>query len=261
LLALMTGMRSRRASIAALLGTGTNMGNLLRFVFLVSSEFSICPVPGTICAYYYPTTNMLTKHVISRPNVAAALFLCAAVTAAHGAPEPALSLTAGLSAHTPHNAPGVRSGGGFRGGFALPASLPAGNLRIPLEWGFALRTASLRFSDTFDRLTFTDLQVPFLMHGDLFGWKFIEPIALWTPSYTVDAVSEDAEGGQIAYTDGLRTRFNMAFGAGLQGVYRGFRLRAYGAYNIFPPVTGSKMTTTDWVIEAAVPLFWKRGTR
>jgi hypothetical protein len=178
-----------------------------------------------------------------------------------GAKEPALSLTAGLSRHTPHDAPGVHSGGGFRGGFTLPANLPAGTLLIPMEWGFTLRTASLRFDDSFDRMVFTDLQIPILFHGDLFGWKYLEPLAIWTPAYTVDLASKAPGGEEISNTDALRTRINMGFGGGLQAVYRGFRLRAYGSYNIFPPIAGADMTYTDWVLEAAVPLFWKRGTR
>ena len=175
------------------------------------------------------------------------------------AAEPALSLTGGISRHTPHDAPGVHSGGGFRGGFTLHSNLPAGTLLIPMEWGFALRTASLRFEDSFDRVVFTDLEVPILFHGDLFGLKYVEPLAIWTPSYTLDMVSKGPDGAEISNTDGLRTRFNMGFGGGVQAVYRGFRLRAYAAYNIFPPITGAEMTYTDWVLEAAIPLFWKRG--
>ena len=175
--------------------------------------------------------------------------------------EPTLSLTAGLSRYVPQDAPGVRSGSGFRGGFTLPATLPAGTWRIPVEWGFSLRTATLRFSDSFDRAVFTDFQIPLLVHGDLFGWKYLEPLAIWTPSYTLDMTFSNAAGDEIPGTDGLRTRFNMGFGGGLQGVYRGFRLRAYGAYNIFPPIAGADMTCTDWVVEAAVPLFWNRGDR
>jgi hypothetical protein len=174
------------------------------------------------------------------------------------ASEPSLSLTAGLSRHLPHHAPGVRPGGGMRAGFTMPAALPAGNLLIPMEWGFSLRTASLRFQDTFGRAVFTDFQVPILVHGDLFGWNLMEPLAIWTPAYTLDMVSRNADGEEISNTGGLRTRFNMGFGGGLQGVYRGFRLRAYGAHNIFPPIAGARLTYTDWVIEAVVPLFWKR---
>src|SRR6187402_448644 len=77
-----------------------------------------------------------------------------------GAAEPALSVTAGLSRRMPHEAPGVRGGGGFRGGFTLPATLPAGTLLIPLEWGVSLRTASLRFEDSFDRIVFTEFEIP-----------------------------------------------------------------------------------------------------
>jgi hypothetical protein len=180
--------------------------------------------------------------------------------AAHGGvSEPSLSLTAGVSRNTPHAAPHVHSGGGMRGGFSLSTALPAGTLVIPMEWGFSLRTASLRFDDSFDRLVFTDIQMPVLFHGDLFGWKYLEPLVMWTPAYTLDAVSKGPDGTKISNTDGLRTRFNMGFGGGVQAVYRGFRVRAFGSYNIFPPIAGAEMTTTDWVLEAAVPLFWKRG--
>lgn len=190
-------------------------------------------------------------------------FFCALLVGLFPVPlsaaEPALSLTAGMSRHTPLDGPGVHSGSGIRAGLALPATLPAGTLLIPLEWGFTLRTASLHFEDNFDRLVFTDLQIPILFHGDLFGWKYVEPLAIWTPAYTLDLVSKGPGHEEIAYTEGLRTRFNMGFGGGLQAVYYGFRLRAYGAYNIFPPIAGADMTYTDWVLEVAVPLLWKRG--
>ena len=113
------------------------------------------------------------------------------------AAEPALSLTGGLSRHAPHNAPGVHTGGGFRGGFTLPATLPAGTLLIPMEWGFSLSTASLRFEDSFDRIVFTDLEIPILFHGDLFGLKYLEPLAIWTPAYTLDAASKGTDGSEI----------------------------------------------------------------
>jgi hypothetical protein len=189
------------------------------------------------------------------------LLLCAAVPTLSRVSEPALSLTAGLSRHVPHHAPGVRDGGGVRGGFSLPATLPAGSWRIPLEWGVSLRTADLRFPDSFDRARFIDFQAPLLVHGDPFGWKYLEPIALWTPGYTLDMTTTNAAGDEISHTDGLRTRFNMGFGGGLQAVYRGFRLRAHGVYNLFPPIAGAPLTYSDWTLEAAVPLFWKRGNR
>jgi hypothetical protein len=198
---------------------------------------------------------MRKQHALFLPLYA--LLFTALFPAVGRASEPSLSLTAGLSWHTPESAPGVHGGGGMRGGFTLPATLPAGTLRIPLEWGFSLRTASLRFEDTFDRAVFTDLQFPVLVHGDLFGWKYVEPLAIWTPSYTLDMTTTGPDGDKISNTDGLRTRFNMGFGGGLQAVYRGFRLRAYGAYNILPPITGADLTYTDWVLEIAIPLFWK----
>jgi len=190
-----------------------------------------------------------------------ALFLCALLASALPArsAEPALSLTGGVSLHTPQGATGVHPGPGWRAGFALPATIPAAELRIPLEWGFSLRTAKLRFDDSFNRATFTDLQMPFLVHGDLFGWKYAEPLVMWTPSWTLDMSTRNSDGEEITATDALRTRFNMSFGAGLQAVFHGFRLRAYTAYNLIPQIAGAEMTTSDWVLEVAVPLFTSRG--
>jgi hypothetical protein len=178
-----------------------------------------------------------------------------AAVLASGAPP--VSLTAGGSLLAPQGASAsstASAGYGTRIGVSFPFSLHAGDLDLPVEWGVTLRTSSLRFEDVFDRTVFTDLQVPVLFHGAPTAWKPFELLAVWTPAYTLDLVSTAADGRKLPGADDLRTRFNMGFGAGAQVDWHGFRMRGYGAYNIFPPFAGSEMTFSDWVFEIAIPL-------
>jgi hypothetical protein len=201
--------------------------------------------------------------LLAASTLSTLFILSADATPAHAAvpPKPSgapVSLALGGSWHTPvdFSAAGRSpvGGSGTRIGLAFPTSLRAGDLDIPVEWGPTLRTASVRFDDRFGRMVFTDIQMPVLFHGAPFAWRPFELIAAWTPFWTLDLVSTDAEGNRIAGGGDLRTRFNMGFGGGAQFSARGFRLRSYAAYNIFPAFAGSTFKTSDWILEVAIPL-------
>jgi hypothetical protein len=201
-----------------------------------------------------------SRHLAGRALIAGALMVFWAGYAGAEEPPP-VSLTAGGSLHMPQASPGVSAGYGTRIGLAFPFSLHAGDIDIPAEWGITLRTASLVYSDLFDRLVFTDIQLPVIFHGSPAAWKPVELLGVWTPSYTLDMVSTAPDGSRIPGAKDLRTRYNMGFGAGAQVSVHGFRLRGYGAYNIFPPFPGSTSRFSDWMLEVAVPLAGKKASR
>ena len=179
--------------------------------------------------------------------------------AAASAAEPALSLVIGGSRSAPFGPENVHGDWGTRIGLGFASALHADDLRIPLEWGLSLRTASIGYDGWFNRDVFTDVQMPLMFHGPL-GWKRLEILALWIPGYTLDMSSTSEFAGQLPQTETLRTRFNMGLGAGLQLVLPlGLRLRGHWVYNLFSPFPASRMTWSDFNFEAALPLAWGKG--
>jgi hypothetical protein len=173
--------------------------------------------------------------------------------------EPAVSLVLGGAWYSPFGPSTVHGDYGTRIGLGFSSTVEAGELQLPVEWDLSLRTASLGFTGWFNRDVFSDLQIPIILHGALPAWKRLEFLALWTPSYTLDMITTSPDAGQVVATQSLRTRFNMGFGGGLQLLLPwGVRLRGFGAYNIFAPLPASNLTFADWVVEATLPLFWKR---
>src|SRR6266852_1619790 len=97
--------------------------------------------------------------------------------------EPAVSLVLGGARDIPFGPSNAHEDYGTRAGLAFSSSLQAGELRLPMEWGLSLRTASIGFSGWFSHDVFTDLQIPIIFHGALPWWNRLELMALWTPSY------------------------------------------------------------------------------
>ncbi len=182
--------------------------------------------------------------------------LLCGVVPIRAASEPALSLIAGRNGTTPFGP--ADPDFGWRGGLAFHTALPAGELRLPMEWGLSLRTATLHREGWFERDRFTDLQMPLIFHGRL-GWKRLEYLALWVPSYTLDMSQISSFAGTISDTKSLRTRFNMALGSGLQlKLPWGVRLRGHWVYNLFSPYPASRMTWGEAEAGLALPLIFRR---
>jgi hypothetical protein len=174
---------------------------------------------------------------------------------------PLLSIVGGLVWQAPHGrGANVDGGSGHRAGLTISGSLSAGELALPVEAGVAMRASTLRFDDGFGRMEFFDLEFPVLFHGAPWSrWPRLELLAAWVPGYTLDAVSVDPDGTEIPYTEALRTRFNMGFGSGAQVSMFGARLRGHWVYHIFAPFPGSRLTFSDWTVEASVPLLRRRA--
>ncbi len=195
-----------------------------------------------------------------RKRLLPALSIClaAASSAAYAdAWEPPVSLILGGTLRAPFGAKAHADYRGGRAGVAVATSLSAGEVKIPLELGLAVSRAGIGFDGLYQRDVFTDLQFPVIFHGSPWGNR-LEILAVWIPSYTVEMASVSSTLGYAHLTKGLRTRFNMGFGPGMQlRLPAGIRLRSHWVYDIFSPYPVSRLTFGDWNLEAALPL-WKR---
>ena len=172
------------------------------------------------------------------------------------ASDPALFLVFGRTGTTPFGTAGMDFG--WRGGLAYNTSLPAGELHLPLELGFSLRTAVMRHPGLFEQDRFTDMQMPMIFHGRI-GWNRLELLALWVPSYTIEMSQISSTAGRISDTKSLRTRVNMGLGSGLQLVLPlGVRLRGHWIYNLFAPYPASRLTWGELEGGIAVPLLFRK---